>query len=124
MRIEAIFLALALASCAAPDPSATSRQASELTGRTAGPAQRCVLLDGQQTLRISNTDSHMVLYGGGKTVWANDLGPGCGFGTNDLLISEPSGSHYCRGDIVHSVDRYSRIPGPSCVLGEFVPFNR
>ena len=52
------------------------------------------------------------------------LGPGCSFGINDILVFEPTGGSYCRGDIVRSVDRDSHIPGPSCVLGDFVPFTR
>jgi hypothetical protein len=102
-------------SCAAP-PSDTAprRPAAEL----------CVLIHQNEGLRISTTDRHMVLYGSGKTVFANDLRPGCGFGAEDILVSQPLGSFHCRGDIVRSVDRYSGIPGPSCVLGDFVPYNR
>jgi hypothetical protein len=112
-------------SCAAP-PSDTAprRPAAELVGRTVGPPQRCVLIHQNEGLRISTTDRHMVLYGSGKTVFANDLRPGCGFGAEDILVSQPLGSFHCRGDIVRSVDRYSGIPGPSCVLGDFVLYNR
>ena len=48
----------------------------------------------------------------------------CPFGLNDIPIFEPTASSYCRGDIVRSVDRDSHIPGPSCVLGEFIPYTR
>jgi hypothetical protein len=41
-----------------------------------------------------------------------------------VLVTEPVGSYHCRGDIVRSIDRYSRIPGPSCILGDWVPYRR
>ena len=72
---------------------------------------------------MSDTDSHMLLYSRGATIWANNLGPECGFSVNDTLISEPL-SHYCRGDLVRSFDHMSNIPGPTCVLGDFVPYTR
>jgi hypothetical protein len=123
-RIAILALAL-LVSCAAPPPDSAPRKlAVELAGRTAGAPQRCVLIQQNEALRISTTDRHMLLYGSGRTVFANALSPGCGFGAEDIPISEPLGSYHCRGDIVRSVDRFSGIPGPACVLGDFVPFSR
>jgi hypothetical protein len=120
-----VFAAALGASCAAPPPDTSPRRpAAELVGRTAGAPQRCVPIQQNEALRISSTDRHMVVYGSGRTVFANDLTRACGFGSEDILISEPLGSYYCRGDILRSVDRYSRIPGPTCVLGEFVPYRR
>jgi hypothetical protein len=125
MKTAIVIVAGALVgSCAAPPPDTTPRRpAVELAGRAAGPPQRCVLIQRNDALRTSTSDPGMILYGNGRTVFANDL-RGCGFGANDILISEPRSSYYCRGDIIKSVDRYSRIPGPTCVLGDFVPYNR
>lgn len=72
---------------------------------------------------MSDSDPHTLLYGRGGTIWASDLGPDCGFSVSDVLISEPL-SRYCRGDLVRSFDRQSRIPGPTCVLGDFVPYTK
>lgn len=124
MRFAALLVVGTLAACAAPPPYEAQQPPRELAGRTAGPAQKCVLIQRSEGLRTSNNNGHTLLYGSGKTIWANDLGPGCGFAYNDLLISEPSGSYYCRGDIIRSMDRYSKIRGPSCVLGDFVPYRR
>ena len=124
MRSELIALVALVGSCAAPPPDSAPRQARELVGRTAGAAQRCVLIQPTQSLRVAEGDRHTLVYGSGKTVWANHLGRGCGFGIDDLLIVEPVGSYYCRGDLVRSMDRLSRIPGPTCVLGDFIPYTR
>jgi hypothetical protein len=122
-RIAVAFLAI-LAGCAAPQPGAPQGVAEELAGRTAGAPQRCVQIVRDQGLRVSETDRHTLIYGGGSTVFANRLGPGCGFARNDVLVLEPVGSSYCRGDIVRSFDAQSRIPGPSCILGDFTPYTR
>lgn len=124
MKTEILLLALLLGGCVAPVPG-PERQGppSELAGRSAGPPQHCVLLRQTESLRISENDRHTLVYGSGRTVWANDLGQ-CRFGSDDILVTEPFGSSYCRGDIVRSIDRVSRIPGPACVLGDFVPFTR
>ena len=84
----------------------------------------CVLIQASEALRVSDTNRHVLLYGSGKTIWANQLAPACGFGRDDVLITEPTGSYHCRGDLVRSMDRLSHIPGPSCVIGEFVPYTR
>jgi hypothetical protein len=111
-----------LGSCAAPPP-AVPRPLTELTGRTAGAPRDCLPSRPNESLRLAD-DRTTLVYGGGKTIWINALGPSCPFGLNDILIFEPSPSSYCRGDIVRSVDRDSHIPGPSCVLGAFVPYTR
>ncbi|HEX8840210.1 MAG TPA: hypothetical protein VF750_07050 [Sphingomicrobium sp.] len=125
MKLRIALLTVALGACAAPPPYA-DRQAPpvELAGRSAGPPKRCISLMQLEALRVSETDRHTLVYGNGKTIWANHLGPSCGFGWNDILVTEPTGSQLCGGDIVRSIDRNSHIPGPSCVLGDFVPYTR
>ena len=119
-----VVLALVLGSCV-PAPPAERQQgpAQELAGRVAGAPKRCVSIASQQSLRVSDSDRHVLLYGNGRTIWINRIGQ-CTFGSDDVLVTEPFGSSYCRGDLVRSFDRQSRIPGPACVLGEFVPYNR
>jgi hypothetical protein len=117
-------LALVLGSCAAPPPSAQQRAPDqELAGRVAGAPEHCVSINSQQSLRVSESDRHVLLYGNGRTLWANNLGQ-CSFGPDDVLVTEPFGPSYCRGDLVRSIDRSSRIPGPACVLGDFIPYTR
>ena len=124
MRFRVFLVALLVSSCAAPQPE-PQQPPRELVGRVAGPAQKCALIQQSESLRVSDTNRHVLIYGsGGRTLWANHLGSQCGFGRDDVLVTEPIGSYYCRGDLVRSFDRYSRIPGPSCILGEFVPYRR
>lgn len=124
MRMLPLLAIGLLGGCAAPEPAPYPRQAVELAGRVAGAPQRCVLIRQSESMRVSQTDRHTLVYGSGKTVWANRLGPGCGFGANDILVTQPMGSYYCRGDIVRSFDQLSRIPGPSCIMGDFIPYTK
>ena len=121
MKARIAAIAAVVGSCAAPPPPGP---ASELVGRVAGTPQRCVLIDRSESLRVASEDRHTLLYGRGRTVWANRLGPGCGFNRGDVLVIRPIGSSYCRGDLVRSFDPVSRFPGPSCYLGDFFPYAR
>lgn len=123
MRVWIVSMALLLACCAAPPPSERAMAASELAGRTPGPAERCVSLSPANSLRPSDADRHTLIYESGATVWANRLGQ-CAFDNDDVLVTEPTGSYYCKGDLVRSFDRTSHIPGPTCVLDEFIPYRR
>lgn len=125
MKLRIVLLIGILGACAAPPPG-SDRQGPpvELAGRVAGAPRRCISLIPIEALRVSETDRHTLVYGHGKTIWANHLGPSCGFDHDDILVTEPTGSQLCGGDIVRSIDRNSHIPGPSCVLNEFVPYTR
>lgn len=123
MKIAFAGLAAALAACTAPPPVQPSAPITEIAGRVAGPAQRCVLTQQSQSLRPASRST--LLYGGGKTVWVNELQGGCGgFSRWDVLVLEPIGTQYCRGDLVRSFDPMTKIPGPACRLGDFVPYSR
>ena len=115
-------LAILAGSCAPAQP-ASRAVLPELAGRTAGPPQRCVAASQGTSLRIA--DPHTVVYGSGRTIWINRLASNClRTGPLDILIAEPTGTQYCRGDRIHSVDPVSKIPGPYCLLGDFIPYRR
>jgi len=124
MRIRLIGVAAIFATCAAAQPVAAP--VPELNGRVAGPPVTCVRVSStSKSLRPSRVNGHVLLWGSGKTIWANQLRGSCGYNRdNDVLVLEPSTSSLCRGDFVRSFDRSSRIPGPTCVLKEFVPYTR
>ena len=101
----------------------SSAPIAELAGRTAGPPRRCIPIQRTEGLRLGG--ERVILYGGGRTLWVNRLGEDCmGMNRNDILVVEPVGGSYCQGDRVRSVDPVSRLPGPGCILGDFVPYRR
>ena len=122
-RFAAVALAAAsLASCTL-EPVRSSAPIAELAGRTAGQPRRCIPIQRTEGLRLGG--ERVILYGGGRTLWVNRLGEDCmGMNRNDILVVEPVGGSYCQGDRVRSVDPVSRLPGPGCILGEFVPYRR
>jgi hypothetical protein len=124
VNLRTTLLPLLLAACAAPPAVSSHNPPAELVGRTAGTPQHCLTFARTEPLRVSGNDGHLLLYDNGRTIWANDLGPSCGFSVDDVLVTEPLAGRYCRGDVVRSFDRTSRIPGPSCALGDFVPYTR
>jgi hypothetical protein len=115
--------AASLAGCSAPNPAATPGAVTEIAGRIAGPPRRCVSIQQNEALRP--VDPHTLLYAQGRTIYVNRLAPGCvGIHPTEILIVQAFGSQYCAGDVVRTQDPLSRIPGPSCVLREFIPYTR
>lgn len=95
----------------------------ELEGRTAGAPQACVPIRQSQSMQI--VDRQTLVYRDGDTVFVNRLGADCpGMRPLSTLIVEAHGSQYCRGDRVRAVEMQNAIPGPFCVLRDFVPYRR
>jgi hypothetical protein len=120
------FLILA-AGCAATGSDGPTREAQalgrELEGRSAGAPQACVPTRQAQSLEI--VDRQTLVYRDFDTVYVNRLDVGCpGMRPLNTLIVEVHGSQYCRGDRVRAVETGSAIPGPVCVLRDFVPYRR
>jgi hypothetical protein len=122
-KIAAAAMTTALLGCAPAESPRPPGAIPELAGRTAGAPQTCVSIEPAASLRIVN--DRTVLYGSGRTVWVNRLASDCpGLNSMDILAVDVTGSQYCRGDRVRRLDPVSRIPGPTCVLGDFVPYAR
>ena len=121
MRSIAILMAFAVAAFATPQLTSAP---NELAGRSAGAPQRCALIQAGEALRVSESDRHIILYGKGRTIWASRVAPACAIDVNDILVTDPIGPYYCRGDLVRSFDRINRVPGAACKLGDFVPYTR
>lgn len=123
---------LALSACAAGTATAQSDALtpdqlalleSNLGGKVAGQPVSCIPSSTtNSTIRVS--DSILLYRASGRLVYKNDLRQSCpGLARdNDIIVSRIHGSGPCRGDIIRLVDRTSGIGGPSCVLGEFVPY--
>ena len=121
--ISAMLLCIA-AGCAPAAPPSNVAPSAELAGRIAGAPQNCVPVRAGASLRVIDSDT--IIYGTGRTVWLNELPSECpGLRPLDPLIVEPtSGSQYCRGDRIREFEPVTRVPGPVCVLGDFVPYTR
>ena len=123
-----LLLSLALAGCATTGPSdwQAREQAAldrELAGRTAGEPESCITA--HTSLSLSATGTGKFIYREGRTIWINQPLHECrNVSRLDTLIIEMNGSRYCRGDRVRAVESGGSIPGPMCVLGEFVPYRR
>jgi hypothetical protein len=120
-------LLLLVAGCAATSADGPSREQIALTedleGRTAGAPQACVPTRQTQSLQIVNRQT--IVYRDFDTLWVNRLGADCpGMRPHSTLVVEAHGSQYCRGDRVRAVETQSAIPGPYCVLRDFVPYRR
>ena len=129
-------LAVTLAGCAptgSAEPGAaalTPKQAElldkQLGGKVAGEPVSCLNSNSRsyQTIRVS--DDILLYRASGKLVYRNTLRGSCpGLARdNDVMVMRSYGTGTCKGDLFHLVDRTSGIRGPTCVLGEFVPYRK
>ena len=115
--------ATALLSCTRP-VSPPGNEFAELTaGRVAGPPQSCITPDHMSSVRA--LDPQTLAYGSGRTVYINHLGSPCpGIRPLSTLIIVTYGNQYCRGDRVRGNEMGSIIAGPTCILGDWVPYRR
>jgi hypothetical protein len=127
-------LSMAIGSCTASDvataPAPIGEKEArlldkELKGKVAGQPVNCISSTGNvAAIRISDD---MLLYRtSGRVVYQNRLRFACrGLARDhDIMVNRTFGSQYCRGDIFHLVDPTSGIAGPSCILGEFIPYRK
>jgi hypothetical protein len=123
MRRLVFLLALASCSPVAPVPAGGDPFAGELAGRIAGPAETCVSTIQNQGLRV--IDSQTVAYDRGSTLWVNRLGDACSaISPHNTIIVDAQGGQFCRGDRIRGLEPGAIIPGPTCTLGDWVPYRR
>jgi hypothetical protein len=121
VRVSAL-LALALANCASTS-AGEDELADPLAGRIAGEPRSCVSPGSGQGMAIIAPGT--VGYRAGDTLWVSRLGPPCArVRPMDTLVVEAHGGRHCRGDPVRALPMGSRIAGPVCGLGDFVPYRR
>ena len=116
---------LAGASCTRPvAPYDNAAFAQEVAGRVAGPPAYCI--DSHQSSNIRVVDSQTLAYNDGPTLWVTRLGAACpGISTLSTVIVEPQlGGQYCRGDHIRGLEQGAIIPGPTCFIGDWVPYRR
>jgi hypothetical protein len=116
---------LLLAACAPVAEPARPRDdlTAELAGRSAGAAETCIFADSQTAIRIR--DRRTLSYQRAGTVYVNRLPRDC-FRAEPLstLIIEGQSGRYCAGDRVRELESGASVPGPTCLLGEWVPYRR
>jgi len=123
MRSLPLVVAFTLAACAGPVVPPGDASASVIGGRTAGTPRSCISTSTSEGLHA--IDEATLAYGSGSTIYLNRLGYTCP-GLKDLstIITEVHGGQYCRGDHFRVLEPGAIIPGPSCNLGDWVPYRR
>lgn len=118
-----LLLAPTLASCAQSVAPADNLISRELAGRVAGTAQTCVPTVSSGTLTA--IDSNTLAYHSGSIIYLNHPnGPCPAIAPLSTLIVDAAPGHYCRGDRVRGVEYGGGIPGPVCILGDWVAYRR
>ena len=121
-------LILILGACASPRGDGPTRDqeafSRELAERQAGTPQTCISNTSSST-SLTIVDERTITYREGGTMWVNRLEAACpGMRPLDTLIVQVHGSQYCRNDLFRVLSSGSRIPGPTCRLGDFTPYRR
>ncbi|OYY68317.1 hypothetical protein [Sphingomonas sp. 28-63-12] len=132
MRIMMLATLLLLTGGAADARNAASKRADEadaikvakaLDGLTPGKPQSCIspFPRDYHTQTIGDT----ILYRVSKNLIYRNEAPGCHRAeTGDALVSVNYGAQLCRGQIIRTVDLFSRTLTGSCALGEFTPYTK
>jgi len=122
MRILISLLAVALAGSAVAADSKKDLDKA-LAGRTPGAPVDCIdqsLADGPQII-----DERTILYRSGRHVYRNTLEAACpSLDWDKVLVVELHGSQICRNDHFRVLARGTTIPGPICLFGKFVPYDK
>src|SRR4051794_315068 len=116
-----ILLLAALGSCSLAVPASKPNPPLELAGLAAGKPQSCISI--RLNERLSPLDEYTLVYRSGHTLWVNRLdGPCRGLDPVNIVIIERNGTQVCRGDHLRVVEPPLTVPGPICILGDFVPY--
>jgi hypothetical protein len=125
MRALMIIAAAALAaSCSRPAMPPGSGFAEATAGRVAGAPRTCISSNPAENLHV--IDAQTVAYGYGKTVYINRLPGPCPALSefNTIIVDAADGTQYCRGNRIRGREPGAIIAGPSCNLGDWVPYTQ
>jgi hypothetical protein len=117
--------AVVVASCAPTGaPNGANALTQELAGRAAGPARSCIPTLPSTNLRV--IDGQTLAYDQGATLWINRLPARCPAiePLNTVIVEPKLGSEYCSRDHIRGLEPGAIIPGPTCFLGEWVPYRK
>jgi len=125
MRALMIIAAAALSfGCSHPATPPGADLAKETAGRVAGPPQTCISSNHSENLRV--LDSQTVAYGFGRTIYINHLPGACPALSqfNTTIVEASDGMQYCRGNRIRGLEPGANIPGPTCNLGDWIPYRQ
>ncbi|MCB2049649.1 MAG: hypothetical protein KDE32_15715 [Novosphingobium sp.] len=128
MNKIAIALATTAALLAAPAMAGKQRMtgeeklAKELEGRVAGEPQRCLPYAASSDMKV--IDKTAIVYGRGNTIWVNRPVNARSLDDDDILVRKSYTPQVCNLDIVHTMDRGSRMYTGTIGLGDFVPYRK
>jgi hypothetical protein len=121
MRPAILVLAPVLTSCIQSNATADAALSRQLADRVPGAAQTCISTVSNGNLTAIDTST--LVYQSGTTLFVNHPSAPCSaIAPLSTLIVDAQGGHYCRGDRVRGVEYGSGIPGPVCLLGDWVPY--
>ena len=106
-------------------PRAAQELASELSGRVAGPPQRCITTYRNTSVHV--VDDWTIIYDQGSTKYVQTPRGGCpgiARGGQTLVTRQIGTPEICDGDIVRTVDLTSKVERGACVFGPFVPYTK
>lgn len=125
MRALMLIAAAGLAaSCSRPVAPPGQDFAQATAGRVAGPPETCITSNPAENLHV--IDAQTVAYGYSRTIYINRLQAACPALSqfNTIIVEGGTGGQYCRGDRVRGLEPGAIIPGPSCNLGDWVPYRQ
>ncbi|MBA4161663.1 MAG: hypothetical protein C0515_06230 [Novosphingobium sp.] len=128
MRKLAIAVTAAAALLAGPalqaKPKLTPQQelAKLLEGREPGKPTNCLSSTDTRQMRV--LDKTALVFGWGNTIWVNVPRNPQDLDDDDIVVTRIFGSQLCSLDIMHTMNRSSRITAGFINLGEFVPYRR
>ena len=118
-----LLLTSSLAGCTQSNVSADTALNRELGVRTAGAPQACIPNSSNGSLH--GVDSSTLVYRSGTTIYVNHpTAPCSGVAPFSTLIVEAQSGHFCRGDRARALELGATIPGPVCILGDWVAYRK
>ncbi|WP_374531753.1 hypothetical protein [Novosphingobium sp.] len=105
-------------------PKLTPEQqlAKMLEGREAGEPVSCISL--QDTRDMTVLDKTAIVYRTGSVIWVNRPTNAEHLDSDDIMVTHPTGSQFCKLDIVNTVDRSGHFTTGFITLGDFVPYRK
>lgn len=115
-RIAAALAASLLLGAAHRDP---------LEGRVAGKPQECITPSTSTGLVIADANT-LTYTESGRRIWVTHPEGGCPNmrPLDTIVVERLSGSQLCRNDRFRTVSPGMAIPGPTCRIGAFTPYDK